>query len=249
MAIKEGRCPNCGSILNLDSNSEKGHCLFCDAVFENSTAFEIAQNPAGYDFPNEPQPKYEGPNLQPQQKSGSHGGKAVDRQPPQTAKKKKPAPPKAYVHKEPIKLPDTKLSPKMKRRVIIGTLALLILIAAISVPLIITRDNNRAQLVEAMPQIAPFAVDAESDVVLRRLNNSFLLIAAQELVTPDQMVDLFKAFAEKRAEIHSYSQEDFRRVYGSVTVRLITPEGGYQIANPKTMVELEDKSIIEDITK
>lgn len=245
MAIKEGRCPNCGSIINLDANGQKGHCLFCDAVFDSKTAFEIAADPTGYEFPNEPQPKYEGPDLQP--KTGSQAGRAVGTQSAQAAKKKRPAPQKAYVHKEPIKLPDTKLSPQMRRKVIIVTLAVIILIAAISVPLIITRDGNRSQLLEAMPEIAPFSIDADSDVVLRRLNNSFLLIVADELISRDDMILLFKNFSEKRADIHNYDPDDFSRVYGKVTVRLITPEGGYQITNPQSMAELNDKSAITEI--
>jgi hypothetical protein len=61
MPLKEGRCPNCGSILQLNTAAEKGHCLFCDAVFENTQAFDIADNPGEYTYPNLPQPSMKDP--------------------------------------------------------------------------------------------------------------------------------------------------------------------------------------------
>ena len=62
-ALKEGLCVNCGSLLMLESRNEKGHCLFCDAVFDNKEAFRAKAEPDQFTFPNEPQPPYEGPNL------------------------------------------------------------------------------------------------------------------------------------------------------------------------------------------
>jgi hypothetical protein len=61
MQLKEGRCPNCGSLLQLDATKDQGHCLFCDAVFASKEAFDIAANPAGVTFPNLPSPNMRGP--------------------------------------------------------------------------------------------------------------------------------------------------------------------------------------------
>ncbi len=251
MALKEGRCPNCGSILNLDSQAEKGHCLFCDAVFENKTAFEIAQNPSGYEFPNEPQPKYEGPSLQPGHGSAVSGGSGQKKKKPAAANtagqeqsqeaKRKPrkAPPKAYVHREPIKLPDTKLPPAFRRKLIIAAIVIVLVIAGVSTPLVISRDNMRADLLASLPDYTPFEVDPDSDAVIRQLNNAYLMVVAPEAISEEDMIRLFKGFAEERAQMRGFDQSDFRRVYRPVTVKVLTPEGGYLLSRPQSPETLE----------
>lgn len=239
MANKDGRCPNCGSLLSLDASAEKGHCLFCDAVFDNKTAFAINENPDGYEFPNEPQPKYEGPSLNSRPNS-------TTKQPVQSTfteetqkKKSRPAPQRAYVHKEPIKLPEIKLPPKIRIKVIIVSIVLALLIAGISTPLIITRNNMRAQLMDSMTEYTPFSVDPERDAVIRRIGNTYLMVVADEAVSEDEMIELFKGFAEKRAELRGLEMDDFSRVYRSVTVKLISPDGGYLLAEPRDAAELD----------
>jgi hypothetical protein len=244
MAIREGRCPNCGSILQLDSAAEKGHCLFCDAVFDNSDAFEIAANPSGVTFPNLPQPKYEGPSLEPRSAgltSGQGGQRLKQVQP---VKKAKPVPPPAYVHKEPIKLPDIRLSKKTKLRILVISLIVIAVIAGIGVPTVISRDQERARLLGEMGSIASFSLDAENAVTFRRANNSYLLAASAESISQAEMVALFKAYCEKRAAGRKIDLTDFNRVYGSITVKLVTPDGGYLIDRPSDLGALNSGSAV-----
>ena len=243
MALQEGRCPNCGSILQLDSSAAKGHCLFCDAVFENKTAFEIAANPAGVTFPNLPQPKYEGPSLEPKL-TGQAGQGSQPAKPGQPAKKAKPAPPPVYVHKEPVKLPDIRLSRKTKLRILVISLITVAIIAGISIPTVMNRDRERASLRSAMSGIAPFSLDAENAVTFRRVNNSYLLVAAPSSVSQAEMVTLFKAYCEKRAADRNLNLADFAKVYGPVTVKLVTPDGGYLIDRPANQAELDSGSAV-----
>lgn len=242
MALKDGRCPNCGSLLALDQNAEKGHCLFCDAVFDNKRAFEIAKDPAGYEFPNETQPKYEGPDLNPKP-----SGKASVAVQPAAPKKKKATPKPVYVHKEPIKLPDIRLSPKIRKKVILVVLAAVILIAGISTPLIMTRNRMRADLKAAMPQIAPFTVNVEEATEIRRLTNTYLLIVGPEEISHDDLVLLFRQYAEKRAEIRGLDLSDFKRVYQPITVKVITADGSYLMAEPETPAELDREEFIRTL--
>ncbi len=120
MALKDGRCPNCGSLLALDPNAEKGHCLFCDAVFETRGRLKLPETRC-YEFPNEPQPKYEGPSLNPK-----NSGNAACRHTTGRAKEEKATAKPVYIHKEPIKLPDIKLSPKVRKKVILFVLTAVI---------------------------------------------------------------------------------------------------------------------------
>lgn len=240
MVLKEGRCPNCGSILNLDPDMDKGHCLFCDAVFENKTAFAIAENPAGYEFPNEPQPKYEGPSLDPKaRQSGSKQKPVTPSAPAKEKRKPKKAPPKAYVHKEPIKLPEIKLPARFRKQLIAAAVIVVLVTAGVTTPLIMTRNQVRAELLDALPQFAPITVDAENGAVIRQLGNTYLLVVASEAVSEQEAIDLFKGFAEKRAEIRGFDMQDFRKTYKPITVKIITPEGGYLIDKPATPDALE----------
>lgn len=244
MNIKEGRCPNCGSILNLNATAEKGHCLFCDAVFDNKTAFEIAASPKGVVFPNLPQPKYSGPNLDPGSVSAAAVAGHLQKQSQAAKKTERKEPPAIYIPKEPTKLPGIKLSPKTKRLVLIISVSLLVIIAAIFVPLFLNRDHVRAELISQMEQIAPFSVNTEQAVTIHRTDNSFLIIAAGTSVSEVDMIKLFRNYCQQRAKAMKLDLDNFNRVYKPVTVKLVTPEGGYLIAEPKNESELESGSAI-----
>ncbi|MEA4890897.1 MAG: hypothetical protein VB070_15680 [Clostridiaceae bacterium] len=245
MAIKEGRCPNCGSILQLDAAAEKGHCLFCDAVFENAAAFDIAANPAGVTFPNTPQPKYEGPSLDPHSVGGQQALKQIQQQP--AKKKAKPAPPPVYVHKAPVKLPDIKLSRKTKLRIILISIISAAVIAGIGVPVVMTRNANRQALLQSVETLAPFAVDADTSVAIWHTNNNYVILSTPDKVTEQETVDFFEAFCRKRAEIMSIDTNDFGKTYGRVTVKLVTPEGGYLIAKPGSQTDLDNGTAVEKL--
>lgn len=247
MALKDGRCPNCGSIVHLDTASEKGHCLFCDAVFDNKAAFEIAANPQGVVFPNEPQPKYEGPNLNP----SSTASMSAQRQ-KQSQKQQAPKPvqaPSGYVMKEPVKIPSIVVPLKLKLQIFGGLAAIILIVAAIVVPIILNRDSVRAKLLAEMNTVAPFTVTVAEDVAIAGTGNDQLLIATSEDVTEADMVTLFKAFCEKRAQIQNNSSTEFSSIYGQVTVKLVTPQGGWLIERPSDQAALDSGSAIKTLNK
>lgn len=241
MIIKEGRCPNCGSILQLDSQSEKGHCLFCDAVFNNAEAFEAAENLGGRVFPNLPQPKYGGPSLDPRGNTAMSGFKTTE-----VAKKKtKPAPQPVYVHKEPVKLPEIKLSKKMRIRVAAVSVILIALVAGITIPLVTRRDSDRAKLVNQFGDLLPFEAQADEVIAIRHITNDYVLLAAPEAVSAEDAVGLFRSYCDTRAAIRGELGKSFKTIYGQVTMRLVTPEGSYLIDEPSSDEVLTDGTAVE----
>lgn len=229
MALRDGRCPNCGSLLHLDTNSETGHCLFCDAVFPTQNSFDIAANPKGVEFPNLPQPKYEGPVLTNRQAA------AVNfpvNQPAVRKKQSSKSEPEPYVRKE-IKIPDVRIPLKMKILIGIVIIAVAGIFAAITVPLSISRDADRNAILSALPAASPIKVDSTSEAGLRRIDNSYLLVAVGETVTKEQAVALFKAFCQKRAEIRGETAGSADQTYQGNTLRLAHAQGGYLIDSPK----------------
>lgn len=242
MTLKEGRCPNCGSLLQLDAQAEKGHCLFCDAVFANAESFRIAENPAGMTFPNLPQPKYEGPNLDPRPAANVPIPKFNE-----PAKKKavaQPAQP-VYVPKETVKMPDIRVPMKMKLQITALIVAVVAIVGAISVPMILSRNASRAQLMAAMTEVAPFTLNVSESVVIHGLDNSRLLIAADAAVSQADAVTLFQNYCEKRVAVEAITSQDFADVYGGVSVRLVSPAGGWQISKPASQAALADGSAVQ----
>ncbi|NLC84210.1 MAG: hypothetical protein GX749_03930 [Ruminococcaceae bacterium] len=242
MAIKEGRCPNCGSLLQLDTSMEQGHCLFCDAVFDNSRAFEIAKNPTGVEFPNEVQPKYEGPSLEPRGTAGANIA-AVQQKKKQPAKQVQPEP-EPYVMSKPVARKDIKLP--FRTHLLIGAalLVLVLVFAAVTIPLTTSRDTNRASILQALPAASPLNFEADKSVAVRGLDNSYLLMAVGETVTPAQATDMFKAFCETRAKAAGIDQSQYDQVYGNSTLRLAHSTGGYLIDKP-TQADLQSGAALK----
>ena len=251
MALKEGQCPNCGSLLQLDDKNDQGHCLFCDAVFASSEAYAIAANPAGVTFPNLPQPKYEGPNLNPQLTSAQLSARAAQME---MAKKKetkavaaKPAAP-AYVPREDIKIPDLKLSGKIRLQLSLVALLVIAIVAGISTPLITRRNTTRTGLFAAMAKIAPVAVNNYTSVVIHGINNQRLLIALPEAITADQAKAVFTAYSAERAALTGKDATDFAAASDDLIVTIVTPAGGFTIDRPKSQAALDNGTAIKALS-
>ena len=237
MPRNEGHCPHCGSILQLNTAAEKGHCLFCDAVFENAQAFEIADNPGDHTFPNLPQPKYEGPNLDPDLSARGSGVSASSANKPK--KKPRPAPPPVYIPKEPVKLPDIRLPRKTMLRILLISLVVILVAVAIAIPLILKRDEVRRGLLDSLDDIAPFTIQVEQDAAIWRTANNYLMVSTADAVTQDEAIAFFKAFCEKRATLLGVDTQQFQAVYAPVKVKLVSPDGGFLIAKPESQADLD----------
>lgn len=247
MALKEGQCPNCGSLLQLDDKNEQGHCLFCDAVFESSAAYAIAANPAGVTFPNLPQPKYEGPNLNPQLSAAQANVRATQLE--TTRKKEAKAAAKAaeptYMLREDLHIPDLTLP--FKTRLMLGLVALILVaaIAAATLPLILKREAVRADLLAAVGDYVPVAVDTDKQVVIHGLNNQRLDVVLPEAVTADEAAAIFTAYGASRAALKSTDVNDFAKAYGDLTVKIIFPTGGFLIEKPQDQAKLADGTAVQ----
>ncbi|NCA98102.1 MAG: hypothetical protein EOM08_01140 [Clostridia bacterium] len=247
MTLKEGICPNCGSLLQLDDKNTQGHCLFCDAVFESDVAYAIAVDSAGVTFPNLPQPKYEGPNLNPQLNNAQFAARATQVETTKKQKAKvevKPAQP-AYVPKNDIKLPDLRLTVKTRLKLTGAAVLALAIIVALSAPPIMKRNDARIQLLAVIPQISPVTTDVDKTVVIHGLSNQRLELALPAAITADEATALFNRYADQRAAITGEDAADFSATRSDLIVKIVTPEGGYLIEQPKSQAALEDGSAIQ----
>ena len=60
MAIIQGMCKNCGSLIVFDERDSQCEGVFCHCVFPSEQAVEIFNNPEGVTFPNEKYEQVEG---------------------------------------------------------------------------------------------------------------------------------------------------------------------------------------------
>ena len=138
MATKQGMCRNCGSLVVFDDRDENCECVFCHCVFPSEEAVALLENPEGHEFKNE---KFE----------AKEGGKHYYSNPvmPDTVTK--------AVQREAVssKGDDLKLKPnefevspndvKAPKKLVIGytaaTVAVILIVLAISFPLYLSRKK------------------------------------------------------------------------------------------------------------
>lgn len=225
MAIKEGRCINCGSILFLDTDSPKGHCLFCDCVFDNADAFRAQTHPEEFTFPNEPQPKYEGPSLTPSAQRGAPVAMA-----PRTAAvpvKEKDV----YVLPE-TKVPDLKIP--MKAVAIITAISALVVavFVAVAFPLVSKRDKEQSAIIDQFVAKIAYEVDKDKDILVHEMKSDEAIVVLHENISAEDGISLFNEFCDIRAEILGIEDNSFKATKSPVSLKIVTPEGGFLIRHP-----------------
>lgn len=248
MAIKEGRCPNCGSILTLDDKMDKGHCLFCDAVFDNDRAFEIAADPTGVEFPNEEQPKYEGPSIDPVLRNTPAAAKIPAPATEKKAARRAPVPVAAYTHKDPIKLPEVKLTPKKRIQVALVLVIIAAIIAGIGIPTVTKRNTDREAITARFAESITYDINADMAIGIRKVANDYVLVALPEDVDQTKAAEVFRSYCDSRAQVRGESDAGFDKVYGSVTMKLLMPGGGFMIKEPADNAALDGGTAIKPLS-
>lgn len=238
MALREGRCINCGSILFLDPKMPEGHCLFCDCVFKNEDAFRAATNPEEFTFPNEPQPEYKGPSLTPSQ---VFQGPIV---PAVRQSGTKAAPVDDYV------LPEKKI-PKLKipGKAIIAMFAVVLVVigifAAIAVPTVAKRNDQQKRISEVFTSSLPdeISIDSERDLLIQNIGCTSATVILGADITPEEGVKVFNNYCDARAEVLEIDTASFAKTRKPVTLRIAMPSGGFLIKNPNDEAELTTAAV------
>ena len=237
MALKEGRCVNCGSLLILDPKMEKGQCLFCGAVFANEDAFAAMQLPADHEFPNEEQPEYTGPSLAVQPVRDAVFAPPV----PQRRVKGKIV--EEFILEDP-EVPD--LGMPLKTRIIITSLiaGILVLFLGISFLMSLKRNKERSQIKEKFVTNLDYELINDTGIAIENMKNNSIVLVLKESVTEKQAADLFLDYAKVRADVMDYDETDFSVSANSISMRIATPNGGFYISEPEQPSDLVlDKAI------
>lgn len=231
MAIKEGLCQNCGSLIQLDTSAEEHRCIFCWAENNPDFSQSLLQDPGDYEFPNEEiaQPTDTDRQAYLLNRMGqSHAAQAIQRSQPAPRKKKEdqisPAE-KVRLMTRPIVEPSA--SRKSRLVMLAGIAAFALIFAAIFTPLFLRRTSRQDALADRMDVICPFPV-TEEQISVERQNNSSLLVISPETVDQDTAQTVYENFSSEYADVYGISQEQAR---DRVEVEVLGPEGGYIVSS------------------
>jgi hypothetical protein len=239
MAMKEARCTNCGSILMADPTDPTVKCMFCRAVVDTQEAMTVAADPSGYVYPNEPQPDEEtsvnAASLYNKALKQAQGGKSVQGAARTSPAKK--APPRTGA---PVDAASN--AAKIK---IVATLAIILLLTTAAVlPVTLIRDAKRSDLTGRINSIIPSSlkyIGADAYAIAKTGNTLFSIVSTED-VNAQTALTIFKSFCETRAVIYGMdpAADSFSRVYGTVTVRVRGPNGGFEVTGLKSPADLQD---------
>lgn len=233
MATREGRCPNCGSIIQVNPEHDN-HCVFCWAPVDADQAIELGENAEGHVFPNE---KYEEPDQdQKRQALSSYLNPAHFEAKPRRTNSSKPVtrkPEKKLSAAEQVAkinrpVPQVHLNKKALRAVL-GTVAVvLIALVAISVPMKLNSLDHHAALIK---DLASVSKDVK-DLSIKGLSNQYMTIVEKDDCTEEVARERMQAYSDAyrkaygSAETQGLESGLELRVYGAKSSFLVKTEGG-----------------------
>lgn len=231
MALKEGRCPNCGSILMLDPEQEKGHCLYCDAVFDSEQAFKLAENVGDYVFPHETQPKYEGPNLDPKEYRAHFDVEKLQQSVEAKRLKQEAQKQEGQVSLELSNQAVPELNIPKKQVALVSGIAILIalIFLAIMIPVSLKRDQVKADLTTSY--LEKLDLDPTADVerlLIRGNDNSQAVLLLDGKISEEEAASYYEDFCRARAQLLDLNLET-DDIYRNVGMELISTEGSWRI--------------------
>ncbi|NLZ55393.1 MAG: hypothetical protein GX900_01830 [Clostridiaceae bacterium] len=230
MAIREGKCPNCGSLIQVNDREDASNfCLFCWAPVEAQQAFALAKDDSGHEYPND---TYDEPTDEERSSAmaGYRSGATdlvrqairrdqAERRRTEQTRKLTPAEIVAAQTK-PIYVPN--LSKKMRLWIGGVSLAIVVILCATLIPLTIVRNNHRGVLAAEIETIAGWKVDDDGSYLFEGQGNRSLSIVA-----PEKIVDE----AEGQAIMERYLTA-YRKSYGipedkpvALTLRILDSDG------------------------
>lgn len=235
MPLKEGKCINCGSLLMLDPSMPKGHCLFCDCVFDNEEAFRAFEHPEEFTFPNDPQPPYTGPSLVP---LPYQRGPVVVTQSAAAVKKKDDF----VLPKKDI--PDVRIPRKVFFSIVGIALAIAGIFSAITIPMMNRKKAQYTKISERFVEVVNQPITSEKNLAIHNLSHNRVILVLHEDISDDEGVRLFNEYCDIRADVLDMKDRSFKSTREPITFRIAMPNGDLSINNPK-----DEAAIVDNLHK
>ena len=159
MANIQGMCRNCGSLIMFDNRDDMCECVFCNCVFPSEEAVSLLDNPEGHEFKNE---KFE-------QSSNSHHyttrtysteslEKSIMRE--EVAKSNSEESSSSKNEFE-VTAKDVKAPKKVMRTIYAITLAFIVVVVAIALPLYLSRKDTLKKIDAGIDAVVRNVIDDE----------------------------------------------------------------------------------------
>lgn len=198
MAVREGLCSNCGSLIHVDTEQNNNHCIFCWAPVQAEEAVHLLKDSSGHTFPNE---TYEAPEGETQKQALSsyqnnvHTGKArktKSAEPVQKKAKPNTLSPAEQVAKMGGHVPPVKVHKMLLLQIVIAIVLILGLFFGLTIPATLSRDASREELAASLK-----AKDSQLfDIDIRGRDNNILLLATHEKLSESKLEELSKLYQE-----------------------------------------------------
>lgn len=207
MALKEGRCPNCGSIIQVNTEQEN-HCVFCWASVDKDVALALAEDASGHSFPNETYPEpssdVKSAAISAYTNAGSTKPRRTTSSQPVERKKAEQRPSAAeQVAKINRPIPEVKVNRKALMVTLGTTLAVILIAVGIGLPLKARRDDRRASL---ETELKTFPLKVESQAI-RGFGNEKLSIVVDGEVDAAKAREAMTAYSSAYRKIYQKSGE------------------------------------------
>ncbi len=252
MAIKQGMCKNCGSLVMYDDRDELCECVFCNCVFSTEEASKIYENPNGYEFKNEKFEKQEGskhyyasPVMPDVVEKAVLRDKTSKTQTQDKSYKLKP-------NEFEISPNDVKAPKKFVIGMLVGIVALIGIVVAIALPLFLQRKALTESISSDVDKIF---VNTEADEVsyndfsykqfnIYGLSCQYVKLGLSNEITDDQAKGLYENYVALRAEKRGDDKGDVEMyIYSPSTIFYATKDGVTKdVQTPVTIQEPTEKS-------
>jgi len=232
MAIAEGMCKNCGSLIMLEDREDICECLFCNCVLSVNEAMAIARNPKDREFPNEPMEK--------RTDIKRHSVTPVFQDPIPAAvsrAEKTTAAQKPEVVEYEVSPDDVKMPKKTLAVILAISAAFIVLVLAISIPLSVMRSSHREALSEKMPEVfTEFKVDTRNPegyyvgFYMNGQNNTELSVVTEEKIDEEAVLITFQNYALLRAAEYGIDETDFGACYAPLSLNVYGDGAAFTIS-------------------
>ncbi len=242
MAIIQGMCRNCGSLIMFDDRDGQCECVFCHCVFPSSEAVEIFNNPEGRTFPNE---RYEVPEGNSKHNATRvFSAESLEKQIARDELRRANSEERRDNEFE-VQAKDVKAPKKLVIGLWAGFAAVVALILAISFPLYKSRTALREDIEASIDSVfdGVVTVDTTTDAEEKFYNGfsvfgqkcQYMNAITTESLTEQDAIDVYNNYCVLRAEKIGDGSSD---IYSGVKVKLYCAGGYYTVTGEQEAVNV-----------
>lgn len=198
MANTQGMCKNCGSLIMFDNRDEMCECVFCNCVFPAKEAVELLSNPEGHEFANE---KFERTGDSHHYTTRTYSTESLEKSIAREEIHKQNTETTATNEFE-VTAKDVKAPKKVVVMTIGISLAAVILVLAVSVPLYLSRTKLHDRIDAGIIDVISSVVEDDASVdysISGQACKSFKLVT-DATINEAEATELFEAYCALRSD-------------------------------------------------